>query len=638
MPDPVRRLPVPPLAGLEGQGCGALGSGGPAVQLPHSFPVRSSSIQGFHLSAFVPPLVHQRGGAERLFSSPCGRVRSGASSSAVSRLLQLAVHSLEDLRVLETSHRSLNPQLVRGRGSLLHGDHPVCTAVSSSDWMASIDLKEAYLQVLVHPDSRRFLRFVAQGQVYQFSALCFGLSTAPQVFSRVMAPVSAILRSWGIRMRRYLDDWLVQSSSRDSLLHDLQVVLDLCQELGIVVNPSKSHLVPSRVVQYLGVVIDSRSFRASPSSERVAKLFSTADAFLSCAAPPASTWLRLLGILSSLAHLVPGGRLRVRSLQLCLHRLWDREDMSALIPWSPDCLRDLRWWLDLPRLSLGMSLVQVSPALDFWSDALDVGWGAHLGSLTASGLWDQEQAALSINARELLAVQEGLHHFLPSLTGMAVSIFCDNSTAVSYLRKEGGTRSPFLNTLAQEILRWAESHSIRLLPQFIPGSLNVLADSLSHPHQLPHTEWSLHPEVFRSISRLWPVQIDLFATSANRQCSVFFSPFQDPLAAGTDAFLQCWDGLQAYAFPPWSILPKVLAKLRVSPGLELTLIAPYWPQRPWFANLLHLSLAPPVALPLRRDLLLLPQSHCLYQGLPRLRLHAWRLSGASLGLQVSPQL
>ena len=172
-----------------------------------------------------------------------------------------------------------------------------------------------------------------------------------------------------------------------------------------MVNPSKSHLVPSQVVQYLGVVIDSRSFRASPSSEHVAKLFSTADAFLSCATPPASTWLRLLGILSSLAHLVPGGRLRLRSLQLCLHRLWDREDMSALLPWSPDCRRDLQWWLDLPRLSLGVSLVQVSLDLDFWSDASDVGWGAHLGSLTDSGLWDQEQAALSINAHELLAVQ-----------------------------------------------------------------------------------------------------------------------------------------------------------------------------------------------------------------------------------------
>ena len=506
--------------------------------------------------------------------------------------------------------------------------------------MASIDLKEAYLQVPVHPDSRRFLRFVDQGNVYQFSALCFGLSTAPQVFTRVMAPVSAILHSWGIRMRRYLDDWLIQSSSRDSPSRSpgSSGSSGSLPRAGDSSQSAKSHLVPSQVVQYLGVAIDSRSFQASPSSERVARLRSTADAFLSCAATPASTWLSLLGMLSSLSHLVPGGRLRVRSLQLCLHRLWDQGDQSVQIPWSQDCLRDFRWWLDLPRLSLGVSLVQISPDLDFWPDASDVGWGAHLGSLTTSGLWDQDQAALSINARELLAVQEGLLHFLPSLVGKAVSIFCDNSTAVSYLRKEDGTRSPFLNSLTQGILRWAESHSIRLLPQFIPGSLNVLADSLSRPHQLPHTEWSLHPEVFHSINRLWPVQIDLFATSANCQCSVFFSPFRDPVAAGTDAFLQCWDGLQAYAFPPWSVIPQVLAKLSVSPGMELTLIAPYWPQRPWFPDLLHLSLAPPVALPLHRDLLRLPQSPCLYQGLQRLRLHAWRLSGASRVLQDSPLL
>ena len=514
----------------------------------------------------------------------------------------------------------------------------VLLSVRQGDWMASIDLKEAYLQVPVHPDSCRFLRFVLQGNVYQLSALCFGLSTAPQVFSRVMAPVSTILHSWGIHMRWYLDDWLVQSSSHESLLHDLQVVLDLCRELGIVVNPAKSRLVPSQVVQYIGVVIDSQSFRASPSLDRVARLQLTAGEFLSCADPPASTWPSLLGMLSSLSHLVPGGRLRVRSLQLCFHRSWDCGDQSIRIPWSPDFLRDLRWWLDLPRLSLGVSLAQVSPDLDFWSDASDMGWGAHLGSLTASVLWDLDQGSLSINARELLAIREGLQHFESSLAGKNVSVFRDNCMAVSYLRKEGGTRSPFLNTLTQGILPWAESLSIRLLRQFIPGSLNVLADSLSRPHQLPHTEWSLHPEVFRSVSHMWPFQIDLFATSANHQCPVFFSPFRDPMAAGTDAFLQRWDGLQAYPFPLWSVIPRVLAKLCVSQGTELSLIAPYWPQQAWFPDLLHLSLAPPVALPLRRKLLRLPWSHCLYQDLHRLRLHAWRLSGASQELQVSHPL
>ena len=228
----------------------------------------------------------------------------------------------------------------------------VLLSVRQGDWMASIDLKEAYLQVPIHPSSRHLLRFVFRDRVYQFKALCFGLSTAPQVFTRVMAPVSAILHSMGIRMRRYLDDWLVQSSSRASLVRDLQTVLGLCHELGIVVNPQKSNLVPSQIVQYLGVVIDSISFRASPSQDRISRLRSTADVFRSSASPPASLWLSLLGALSSLAHLVPGGRLRMRSLQLCLHRSWDRLDLQAPVPVSLVCLQDLQWWLHLPRLSL----------------------------------------------------------------------------------------------------------------------------------------------------------------------------------------------------------------------------------------------------------------------------------------------
>ena len=509
-------------------------------------------------------------------------------------------------------------------------------SVRQGDWMASIDLKEAYLQVPVHPDSRHFLRFVFRDRVFQFKALCFGLSTAPQVFTRVNAPVSAILHSMGIRMRRYLDDWLVQSSSQASLLRDLQTVLQLCHELGIVVNPQKSNLVPSQVVQYLGVVIDARTFRASPSQERISKLLSTAEEFRSSASPPASLWLLLLGVLSSLAHLVPGGRLRMRSLQICLHRSWDRQDLEALVSASVECLRDLQWWLHPPRLSLGVSFCQVSPDLHFWSDASDVGWGAHLDRQIASGLWDSHQAALSINARELLVIKLGLLQFQSSLRGRTVAVFCDNTTAVAYLRKEGGTRSPLLNALAQAILRWSESLSIRLAPQFLPGSNNVLADALSHPHQLPHSEWSLNMTVYRSLCRLWPVQIDLFATSANHRCSIYFSPFRDPLSAGTDAFLQSWDGLQAYAFPPVAIISRVLAKLRASRGTELTLVAPHWTQRPWFSDLLQLSLTPPVILPDRPDLLRLPRSRHLYPALHQLRLHAWRLSSDLPGPQVSP--
>ena len=144
-------------------------------------------------------------------------------------------------------------------------------------------------------------------------------------------------------------------------------------------------------------------------------------------------------------------------------------------------------------------------------------------------------------------------------------------------------------------------------------------------------------EVFRSLTRKWPVMVDLFATSDSHHCSIYFSPFRDPFSAGTDSLFQSWDGLLAHAFPPWSILPQMLAKLRMFKGTLLTLVAPYWPQRPWFVDLLQLSVAPPVILPTRPDLLFQPRSRRRYPGLHRLALHAWRLSSYSLERLVSPQ-
>ena len=98
-----------------------------------------------------------------------------------------------------------------------------------------------------------------------------------------MVPVSAILHSLGIRMRRYLDTWLVQSSSQESLLEVLLPVLRLCPVFGIVIHPRYSILIPSQVVQCLWVVFDSTSVRASPSVERISRRQSTTPVFMSCA-------------------------------------------------------------------------------------------------------------------------------------------------------------------------------------------------------------------------------------------------------------------------------------------------------------------------------------------------------------------
>ena len=53
--------------------------------------------------------------------------------------------------------------------------------------------------------------------------------------------------------------------------------------------------------------------------------------------------------------------------------------------------------------------------------------------------------------------------------------------------------------------------------------------------------------------------IVFFATSATHRGSIYFSPFRVPWSAGTDAFLQFWDRLRAFAFPPVAVI-RVLSR------------------------------------------------------------------------------
>ena len=294
-------------------------------------------------------------------------------SSAFSGLLQLSVCGVEDLGVLASRHRLLSPQPFSRFLSFQDGDHPVC----SSGSFGGLDG--------VHRFEGSLLAVSGSSRLSQVSEVCcvwpsisiprslFRPRLGPLGLTRFMAPDSSILHFMGICLHCYLDNWLIQSSSREAVLHDLQVVLNICREFGIVVNPEKSNFVPFQRVLYLGTVLDSRSLVASPSPDRIARLLSLGEGFLFSVQQSATCWQSLLGTLSSLTHLVPGGRLRMRSLQFQLHRNWDRVEDSTLVPWTPACRLDLLWWLDEPCLCRGVSLAQVSPDLDFWSYASDMG-------------------------------------------------------------------------------------------------------------------------------------------------------------------------------------------------------------------------------------------------------------------------
>ncbi len=115
----------------------------------------------------------------------------------------------------------------------------ILAALTRDQWLTSLDMKDAYFHILIHPKSRKLLRFCFQGKVWQFRALPFGLSTSPRVFTKVLTPVLAYAHLHGIRLHMYLDDWLLNPDSSRSALQHTQCMLDLFQRIGWIVNMQK---------------------------------------------------------------------------------------------------------------------------------------------------------------------------------------------------------------------------------------------------------------------------------------------------------------------------------------------------------------------------------------------------------------
>ena len=137
---------------------------------------------------------------------------------------------------------------------------------------------------------------------------------------------------------------------------------------------------------------------------------------------------------------------------------------------------------------------------------------------------------------------------------------------VAYVNKQGGTVSDSLCSLTGQLLRWTESHNVHLEARYLPGQSNVLADLLSCRNQVLGAEWSLHPQVARKLIRtLGSPLLDLFATHLNAKLPLYCFLILDPQAVFEDAFRHPWNDLDTYAFPPFHLVERVMARVRETP-------------------------------------------------------------------------
>jgi hypothetical protein len=511
----------------------------------------------------------------------------------------------------------------------MHTPQSILRMIHKGNWLASIDLKDAYFHVPMDPQFYKYLRFAFHGKSYQFRVLPFGLSTAPRVFTKVLAPVVGYLHQQGVHLYPYLDDCLLVEKTPDMLQRSMEITLLTLQRLGFMINVKKSQLTMTQRIHFLGMEIDTQLSTVFLPTSKVEKIQAYARTFLPAGIyRTAHHYMKFLGLMASTLTMIPKARLHMRPIQIHLNASWNRKKMGLnhKIMTPRRLVEVLLWWTQTQNLTRGMEFPPRKHSITVTTDASKIAWGAHCDLLRVQHRWNMQEQALHINQLELLAVWNALKAFIHLVQDKTVLVQTDNTSVLHYINNSGGTRSVLLCQMTWDMMQWCINHNIDLQATHIPGKDNVLADSLSR-HVFSNLEWSLNDKVVQTLFKQWSTpSIDLFANHHNAKLIRFCALRFHPQAVSTNALTMSWRNLYLYAFPPFPIIARVLAKIRQDQATAI-LIAPMWSRREWYPLLIDMLIQEPLMLPRMHDLITQDQGRMIHSNLEVLSLVAWKVSG-----------
>ena len=320
----------------------------------------------------------------------------------------------------------------------------------------------------------------------------------------------------------------------------------------------------------------------------------------------------------------------MRPIQWHLKNNWRvPESLEKVIPVPKSLHPHLRWWLEESNVLRGQPLHPLKHALQIFTDASKEGWGAHLDEHTARGTWSLPESKLHINQLELKAVFLALKEFRTLVSNKTVLIATDNTTVVAYINKEGGDEIglPVCPTVENTVLVYQAASNTQGMSHPRPAERDSRQAIQAWPYHSNRVVTSSRsvPSCMLKVASATKKKVDLFATRFNNKLPQFVSPVPDPQAWAVDALSLSWEDLDPYAFPPAAILGKVVEKLQDYPCNRIILIAPGWPNMPWFWDLVAMSSQIPLCLPSIPNLVSQPFKQVLHRNLSNLNLHAWLL-------------
>ena len=149
-------------------------------------------------------------------------------------------------------------------------------------FMTSLDLKNAYYSIPIAKEHQKYLKFVWNNELYAFTCLPMGLSSSPRIFTKLMKPVFATLRSkFGYKCISYIDDSLYFGDTYNECEQVTFTAAQFLTSVGFTIHPEKSAVKPTQIVEYLGFLLNSTKMIVKLTDKKALRIIDVCKQFFS---------------------------------------------------------------------------------------------------------------------------------------------------------------------------------------------------------------------------------------------------------------------------------------------------------------------------------------------------------------------
>ena len=331
---------------------------------------------------------------------------------------------------------------------------------------STIDLRSGYHHIGLTQESRAKSAFVVPMGKWQFKCTPFGLSQAPAYFQLLIDKVLMGCSSFAMG---YLDDIIIFSKTEEEHLQHLEEIFIRLRKFGLKMKREKCSFFKKHI-QYLGHLVSEDGFELLPEKlESIRKM---------PAPRTAKEVKQFLGLIGYYRKFVPHFADISRPLTKLTHH-------NVVLEWTDQCSKAFIYLRELLMEYPILRYPDPKQGYILYTDAGGIGWSGvltqeHLDEkgksknhpiCYVSGQFRGSQLNWAVLTKEAYAIYMSACRLSFYVTDVEVTIRSDHLPLKKFLNKQ---------TMNSKVNNWVvELEQFRLHLEWIPGTRNLLADSLS---------------------------------------------------------------------------------------------------------------------------------------------------------------